>query len=99
MNAALLELKIPEISGWRLPTLAELEYIGKEKNYENINDKIKKLNESLTDKIKTIQISGNSYFYDDGEIKSYNVVTNRSTTITNGKTSILRAFATLTFTN
>lgn len=99
MNAALLELKIPEISGWRLPTLAELEYIGKEKNYENINDKIKELNESLTDKIKTIQISGNSYFYDDGEIKSYNVVTNRSTTITNGKTSILRAFATLTFTN
>lgn len=101
LTTVLEGLSVEGIStGWRLPTLEEMEYIGT--NYTEINEKIKVLNESLADnnQIDEIDTDSKIYFCTDGEtIKAYNPYLNKLISpVGTGPTMILRVFATLPIT-
>lgn len=93
--AELADLATKEISGWRLPTLAEIEYI--RNNLKTINDNLQKNN------LQNIFTGSYLYYFttEDGNISTYSLDDGR--TIDNpssGKSSyILRAFTTITFAN
>lgn len=100
LTTVLAGLSVEGISTeWRLPTLEEIEILGK--NYNEINEKIKVLNESLAtnERIDLIQTSNNTYFFIDADssIKTYNPVKNEpAPSIGTGVSTLLRAFTTQT---
>ena len=103
MDEALLELAIDGISGWRLPTFDEMEYMRK-----NLDCIIKSIETINTPKKIIKPIINNqmfSYFYktEDGDIKSYILCDKDLETYirepASGTSFYLRAFATVSFNN
>lgn len=101
INNKINELKVDDITGWRLATLEEMEYI--KDNLKDVSTKIFKLKNENVGKIEidTFSYGTSIYLYEDndGNIKGYNpndaekpIVETPGT----GKSVILRAFTTIT---
>lgn len=92
IDAGIARLAVEKITGWRLPTYNELQYIK-----SNITD----IQNNLTRNGK-VNFPPNYFYYfltQDNKISSYNLTTDISNDdLTGGSSFILRAFATITFT-
>lgn len=103
-KAALNKLRVTGITGWRLPTLEEMQYV--EKHLDEINEFIKHINNSggdieLIDRdFYTITTTYNcGYFFnaDDGNIYVYEFGTGINKKPTTRNTYKVRGFATMKF--
>lgn len=101
---AISQLSVPEISGWRLPTWNELEYIAN--HYKDISTCIREIkNKFGLSSIEAFGFSAKAYFYekDNGDLSTgffngSNPIDERDPQP--GKsTFIVRAFATVSFNN
>ena len=93
VSEAIAGLAVAGISGWRLPTTEEMEYITSEQD-NNLNGSIQQAGFTMLSFGNLIY-----YFYtnDDNEISSYKLSTGKKLAPDNE--TILRAFTTLTFKN
>lgn len=99
INEGLNSLAVDKISGWRLPTLQEMEYISQ--NLQDISDKIfEYVKKYGSNNINTFASGSNLYYFyqsDDGVIKAYNPKEKSETESPSvGTSTILRAFTTIT---
>ena len=93
VSEAIADLAVEGISGWRLPTTEEMEYITAEQD-NNLNASIQEAGCTL------LSFGGTKfYFYtnNDSQISSYKLT--NGATFAPDNTTILRAFTTLTFKN
>lgn len=103
MNEAIQNLAVDEISGWRLPTFEEMEYLRTNLSY--IVNSIKEINNPVKKMEPLINSSSYSYFYktENGDIKSYILCDKDLDSYirepANGTSFYLRAFATVSFNN
>lgn len=93
VNEAIAGLAVEGISGWRLPTTEEMEYITAEQD-NNLNESIRQAGFTALSIENTI-----FYFYTNtnNEISSYKLLSGK--TLAPDNKTILRAFTTLTFNN
>lgn len=94
INAALTELAVEGIDGWRLPTLEELNYL--KDNATDINSKVNGVD---FEQLVTSGASLSYYFLnDDGDVSLLYWATGVTGTIKSDHATYLRALATVTFT-
>lgn len=95
VNGVLSKLTVDGISSWRLPALAEIQYVGD--NLTAVNDNLEKLG---LQKFIVGSPSANSFLFDDVSGNIYGYILKTGNTMTepgNGKSIILRPFTTLLF--
>ena len=91
VNKAIHELSVEGITTWRLPTLDEILYI---------KDHAEEINKSLPSSISRFPPSGSSYYFldDNSNICVYYMASGATDAPKSGKASIVRPFATVSFT-
>lgn len=103
VDAKLQEIGSSEISGWRLPTEAEIKLASE--NATAINTKFKSIVSADKSISTDVFSSGSLYYYmfnDNGTTRLFNYNNGEINTfdnVTNGKSTILRAFATVEIAN
>lgn len=104
IDKAMLQLTVPDITGWRLPTLEEIKYIAN--NNEYIKSQIQKIREEEGNKsIIALKYATYSYYYQKTKDEigliffSYDKEPEERTIQSEKGSHILRAFATVSFNN
>ena len=104
IDKAMLQLTVPDITGWRLPTLEEIEYIANNNEYISLQiQKIRK--EEGNNSIKALRYATYSYYYQKTKDEigliffSYDKEPEERTIQSEKGSHILRAFATVYFNN
>ncbi len=101
VNEAISELAVDDITGWRLPTMEEMEYIAE--NLNTIGENIIAIRKELGNSAMDMLVYGSYCYYfqtQDNIISSYNPQSKQEAGPTSGKASfIVRAFTTKSYSN